>query len=222
MPKKKVLMVVGAGASLDFGMPSVTQIGDIIREAAREEFSLAAQPNMNLYGHIEEMVTLYWNNHVFPPPLRRPPHFEDALYTIFAVAAAYPLGAYTSPLGALVTASKLPPLRHPAHVHQSPENQLHALGCAAVDALISHFRTRCRMAETERVAEFAQLQSFMSSLTNQFDIAVVTLNYDNILHRTLNGIETGFNPTSGRFEERRILVSEQLALHASSTRVGAF
>jgi hypothetical protein len=40
--------------------------------------------------------------------LRRDPHFEDVLYTIFGLAAAYPAGAYTSALGALIKAKSLP------------------------------------------------------------------------------------------------------------------
>ena len=64
MTKKKLLVVVGAGASIDFGMPSVKQAGDIINDEAQKWFPLANHPHTNLYKHIEERVTLHWNEHV--------------------------------------------------------------------------------------------------------------------------------------------------------------
>ncbi len=140
------------------------------------------------------------------PHLQRSPHFEDLLYTIFALAAAYPAGAYTSALGALITATKLPDVsffsRQPQPVGPST---LRDLGNASVDALIEKFRSTCVAVQASKVAEFAELQAFVAALQVDFDIAVVTLNYDDVMYRAFPGIETGFDPATGKFDEQRIL-----------------
>jgi hypothetical protein len=107
VPKKKLLLVVGAGASVEFAIPSVAAVRGIISSAIQTRYPLLHAPATNLYEHIEDTVRRYWT-HFVPAHLRRPPHFEDLLYTIFALAAAYPADAYTSALGALITATKLP------------------------------------------------------------------------------------------------------------------
>jgi hypothetical protein len=52
MAKKKLLLVVGAGASVDFGMPSVWDVGDIINAEAQQRYPLAKRPHTNLCGEI--------------------------------------------------------------------------------------------------------------------------------------------------------------------------
>lgn len=205
MTKKKLLLVVGAGASVEFGMPSVADVRDIINNAIQARYPLLHDRSTNLYECIEGIVRRYWDQFV-PSHLRRPPHFEDLLYTIFALAAAYPAGAYTSALGALVTATKLPDVSSfGREAKAASPDILRDLGKAAVDTLIDTFRERCRTSEVNRTAEFAQLQALVAALQSEFDVAVVTLNYDNVMYRAFPGIETGFDPATGAFDERRIL-----------------
>lgn len=40
LPKNKLLVVVGAGASIDFGMPSVEGVADLLSEAAQDRYPL--------------------------------------------------------------------------------------------------------------------------------------------------------------------------------------
>jgi hypothetical protein len=72
-------------------------VGKLLREEARHVFPLKADRN-NLYTYIERQIAEYWNAHV-PPSLNKVPQFEHALYAIFALAAAFPAGQYTSALG---------------------------------------------------------------------------------------------------------------------------
>jgi hypothetical protein len=203
MAKKRLLLVVGAGASIDFGMPKVGAVGDIINAEVQKWYPLAARPDSNLYKHIEGLIRRHWRRHV-PDHLRRDPNFEDVLYTIFALAAAYPALADTSALGAVIKPKKFPDFNFGGQSKTVNRHELHNLGSAAVDALLSNFRERCRVSEGENIAEFARLQSFIGSMQTEFDIAVVTVNYDNIMYRALSGIETGFDPTNRQFDEKRI------------------
>ena len=136
MPKKKLLLVLGAGASVDFGIPGVAAVRGIINSAIQTRYPLLHEPATNLYEHIEGVVSRHWE-HFVPDHLRRSPHFEDLLYAIFALSAAYPAGAYTSALGALITARKLPDVSFfSSKTQQVDSHTLRDLGNASVDAMI--------------------------------------------------------------------------------------
>lgn len=204
MTKKKLLVIVGAGASVQLGIPSVSEVNGIINAKVQTTHPLSIAKDSNLYAYITEMVERYWANAV-PKPLFRKPHFEDVLYAVFALAAAYPAGGHTSALGALIRVQWLPDIlefgRTLKHVGN---NELRLLANVAVDAITECFRDRCIATEKGRAAEFAKLSKFTAALRNEFDVAVVTLNYDNVLFRALPGIETGFDPITGEFDHQRI------------------
>jgi hypothetical protein len=219
MAKKKLLIVVGAGASVEFGIPSVLQVNAIINSEVQKTHPLSIAKGSNLYAYIAELIERYWANAV-PKPLFREPHFEDVLYAIFALAAAYPAGVHTSALGALIRVQWLPDIlefgRTLKHVGR---NELGHLADVAVDAIVQGFRDRCIATERDKVGEFAKFGAFMSAMRDEFDVAVVTLNYDNVMYRAFPGIETGFDPTTGRFDRQRILARRDwpcmLHLHGS-------
>jgi hypothetical protein len=48
------------------------------------------------------------------------------------------------------------------------------------------------------------MRSFFSCLAKEFEKAIITLNYDDIVYRVLPGLETGFEKTTGRFVEERL------------------
>jgi len=73
---KKLLFVVGAGASIDFGMPTVRGVGQLINNNNQVQayYPLAENPNTNLFNYIEGLVSQH---------LGREAQFEDVLYAIF-------------------------------------------------------------------------------------------------------------------------------------------
>jgi hypothetical protein len=206
MANPKLLLVVGSGASIDFGLPSVPAVSGIIATWAQDWYPLASNRNTNVYADLEQRIREH---------LRRTPNFEDILYAIFAFAAAY-----TAAPGALVQPQQLPDFLFGGREHKRLDQyQLGYFGNCAIDALLSEFRQRCRTAQRDRTGEFNRLQSFVAALRTKFDVAVVTLNYDNIIYRAFSGIETGFDPDSGLFQPQRIFGRKE---HASSTRIGPF
>jgi len=217
--KKKLLLVTGAGASLDFGMPSVREAAQIINDVAQTYYPLADRPDTNLYQHVEGLVNQYWSRYA-PRGSRREAQFEDVLYAFFGIAAAHPAGAYTAGLGALIEPKNLPAIRPfrgtPRAVNP---HDFSFFGAMAVDGLLEEFRGRCKLAAQAKTREFECLQSFVAALQTRFEIAVVTVNYDNVLYRTLLGIETGFDHRTRRFNERRIFERKtwpcMLHLHGS-------
>jgi SIR2-like domain len=203
MAKKRLLMVVGSGASIDFGLPTVGEVGKIASDGVQSQYPLADVPASNLYQYIEERIQGYWKASLPMPP--REPHFEDVLYAIFALAAAYPAGVFTSPLAALIRTGPFPDINFFDRQRKTVgRDELHLLGLAAVDAIVDGFRQRCATTQTSKAVEFAELQALVTALKGDFDIAVVTLNYDNVMHRAFPGIEIGFDPSTRRFDEKRI------------------
>jgi hypothetical protein len=190
----------------------------MINSKVQAIYPLAIVRDSNLYEHIAKMIERYWENSV-PKALFRKPHFEDVLYAIFALAAAYPAGAHTSALGALIQAQWFPDVLEFGKPKRVGRNVLHHLANIAVDAIAEGFRERCIATEKSNVVEFARLSRFVAALRSEFDVAVVTLNYDNVMYRGFRGIETGFDTGTGEFQEERILGRSEwpcmLHLHGS-------
>jgi hypothetical protein len=194
--KRKLLFVVGAGASIELGMPSVADVGEILRNDAQKWYPLADRPSANLYGYVEDEMRKYYSS----VPGRSDPQFEDVLYALFALASAYPAGTYTSPIGAFMTARELPEFIYYGNGRKKPSpHDLHTVSCTSVDAILNEFRKRC--AEHSTSKDFARLKAFIKALEAEFEIAVVSVNYDNLIYRSLPSIETGFDPSTGRFEQ---------------------
>jgi hypothetical protein len=105
--QRKLLVVVGAGASVDFGMPSVNDVADILSAGAQDRYPLFADSSTTLYKYFENTVLTDWQAKV-PLHLQRTPTFEEILYVVFALAATFPAGRFTSALGAFVTVNSLP------------------------------------------------------------------------------------------------------------------
>jgi hypothetical protein len=216
--KKKLLVVVGAGASIEFGMPSVNDVADILSAATQERFPLIADGNTNLYKYFETTVTADWQAKV-PRHLQKTPTFEEILYAVFALAAAFPAGRFTSALGAFVTANPLPDVNWMGFKRTKVgRDLLREFGQFLVDTLLKAFRDRCRAVDSKKIAELAKLRALFAAIGEKFEISVVTLNYDDLVYRSAPGLETGFDP-GGKFVDERIVLRRAwpciLHLHGS-------
>lgn len=195
MTKKKLLLVVGAGASIEFGLPSVGDVRKIINDEAQKWYPLADRLTTNLYEYIEQ------------PNKQRSEHkptFERILYRIFELSAAKSAQESDFFQAAFLNLQEFPDVLLGQDRKKVDSHTLRQLSCSLEDALLSKFRELCRASEQEKKGEFARLKSFLTALQAEFDIAVVTLNYDNIMHRALPDIETGFDQDSGVFRQERI------------------
>lgn len=211
--KKKLLVVVGAGASVDFGMPSVAKVGEILSMMAHQRFPLLSDPGANLYDHAAQEIESYWAT-VSKPSLARKPHFENILYGLLVLRSAYPHGDFTSPLGGLVAPRPLPDIKWFGRTAMKvDEFVLSNLITDCADTIIDEFRRLCRDLDASRAAELEELRLFLAVLSAEFDVAVVTLNYDDIIYRCMPGCPvTGF-AANGTFDERLIFERGSWACH---------
>jgi hypothetical protein len=158
LSKNKLLVVVGAGASIDFGMPSVGGVADLLSEAAQDRYPLFGKPETNLYKHMESTIADYWRL----AGVRQLPNFEEVLYTVLALAAAFPAGRFTSALGAFVTASPLPDVNYFGNTGQAIDpDGLRQFGHFLVDTLLDKFRDRCRCHPSVKSEELAKVPGLL-------------------------------------------------------------
>ena len=205
MTKRKVLVIVGAGASVEFGMPSVSDVGELLTSAANQWFPLADDPSRNAYEWLATTVKAYWAT-TTKPALAREPNFEHLLHAIFILSSAYPNGLLTSPLGGLVTPISMPDvLSFGKNRQKIGKDVLRALASLCADTIIDAFRGNCRQLNTTAAAMLQEMSGFLAALSSEFDIAVVTLNYDDIIWQTLPGLDTGFG-ADGIFDEKLLLL----------------
>lgn len=79
--KKKLLITVGAGASVEFGMPSVLAVDKILDARAASLFPLAADPTSNLYAFVRDAIAAYYAKHP-KPAMAKTVNFEEVLYQL--------------------------------------------------------------------------------------------------------------------------------------------
>jgi hypothetical protein len=100
-------------------------------------------------------------------------------------------------------------MRHSPPVHLFGKNRTlqqydwWQLGSYLVDTIIEAFRPASQELEPAKSALLAELRQFFIALTTDYEIAIVTLNYDDAIWRVVQNLETGFDP-SGPFDERRL------------------
>jgi SIR2-like domain len=200
-PKRRLLVIAGAGSAIDFGMPSVSCVNQICKNAAAQYFSLVHDLSSNLYTYMYDEVKRYWDAHV--PRYPKTPNFEDILYALYVLGSTFPAGRFTSAFGAFVTRKGFPDVVHIATPSLVDKHVFGHLSQHLLNSLLDDFRTRCR----ECPPNFAALKVFFSALCDEFNVAVVTTNYDDLIYRALppDGRETGFNPDDGSFKPERIL-----------------
>jgi hypothetical protein len=202
--KRRLMVVVGAGASIDFGMPSVNGVAKILLSAAQERYPLFENAATNLYKYFENTLIADWQAKV-PRHLQRTPTFEEILYAIFALAATFPGGRFTSASGAFVTANPIPDVNWFGTKRTKVDRDvLRQFGHFLVDTLLEAFRDRCRAAHREKTAELTRLGALFTALSDEFEVSIVTLNYDDIVYRSAPGLETGFD-FDGKFVDERIV-----------------
>jgi len=151
--------------------------------------------------------------------LRTPTNFEEVLYAIYLMPAFYPNGAFTSSIGAFLGARKLPDTReYGKHRTTDP----HVLGCLAEhlsEALLKEFRKRCSDIVTNHKDQIAKWNNFLIQLDDDFELAIVSLNYDNLVSQALPSLNTGFDPDAKLFKAETIFQRQRwrclLHLHGS-------
>lgn len=203
--KKKLLITVGAGASIDFGLPSASDVDSIFDACAGRLFPLASDSTSNLYRYCRDAIETYYGT-ASKPALRKWANFEEVLYQLNLLVPYHsdPMRMHGS--NALLASILLPEVLEFGRTPRAVDgNVLRHLDGALIDALVDHFIDACAGLAANKAAEITQLREFLAALREDFDIGIVTLNYDNVFTQACPGLHTGFDSVTGRFEPLAVL-----------------
>jgi len=192
MSKKKLLITVGAGASIDFGLPSVAAVDRLFDQHAAKTHPLASNPESNLYSYCRDEINAYYSSG--KPLLRKWTNFEEVLYQLNLIAPYLTDEHWHHGSNALLAAKPLPDvIGTDGKPRVVDGNVVRELANSLMAALVDHFINTCASATTSKAAEIAQLGSFLRALQQEFEIGIITLNYDNMFTQAVHGLHTGFD-----------------------------
>jgi hypothetical protein len=199
--KQKLLLIIGAGASIEFGMPTVTDIDKLMNSWSRE---IAPIPSMDigLYGYIKEKFEQYAkqnNNNRLGVIL----NFESILYTIQQLAGLYSdleRSSFHNRLNPFIQLSTLPDIQHWDKICSASGEDLGKLQADLVDKLLSYFRATCKDLSTQKQDLLQQQKQFLDALNEQYQLGIINLNYDNVIDLSRPDLVTGFRNSDGSFD----------------------
>jgi hypothetical protein len=217
MPKKKLLLILGAGSSQAVGMPSVDCINSLVMDWSREWRVFDGVPTyVNFYKHCSDSLEAYYSD--APDYLGFKPDFEQALGLLASLCHWIGPPPYATALRRVVAPNAAPPIQFGSvggrmFVQAEPfitfaaqlnvQDQLLYLFCR----LARHMR-KVSMALDEQDERFIRYKLFLKALAGQFDLGIYTLNYDTAALAALPGTFTGFSAATidgkRRFDPRGI------------------
>lgn len=177
---------------MEFGMPSVAQVDQLFETWTQGLMPLAASPTSNLYVFVRDAI----NNHLKG---KRRTNFEEVLYTLSVLSTLLSDGVdHSNGLGALIEVNALPEITIFGTSRAPSGDDLSLLQSTLIDKLLTEVRNRCSLLASRKAPELKTLTDFMADLRKEFEIAILTVNYDDVLLQACSGLTTGFD-TTGTF-----------------------
>lgn len=199
--KKKLMVVIGAGASLDLGMPSVARIDSLFHAWALEEgFMLANNHCQSLYRYVRDRINCHYSLNPIAGLVKRT-NYEEVLYTLFQLSAIASDDNFRFPLNAFVGLQGFPKIKSVNGEKTVDGNSFRQLGFFLIDRLIKEFRYRCSSLPENVQQNFLYFKHFIEKLLQDYDVAFVSLNYDNLVSRVCPNLFTGFDQRGDFFPE---------------------
>jgi hypothetical protein len=205
--KKKLAVVMGAGASLDFGMPSVNAVDSIFNATAQKFAPLVNNPATNLYAFLRDKMNAYYAA-TGAQHLQKAANFEDVLYRMRVLA-----GVLSDPYkqvgsNAFLQLRPLPDVTWFGAQRPVDKAILLQLANLLIDDLAEDFVRRSSALQSQKVNELAELGAFLSRLSADFELGIITLNYDNVVQQAFPKLFTGFDDR-GLFDPRLVATRGQ-------------
>tara|TARA_R110002072_G_scaffold287464_6_gene453185 strand:+ start:1352 stop:2602 length:1251 start_codon:yes stop_codon:yes gene_type:complete len=198
---KKLLIITGAGASIDFGMPSVKYIDTLFEKWALEILPLKDDNTKSLYTWVKSSLLKYASQNSG----NRLDHimgFENLLYTIqnlHWLSRDIDLSHHNHRLNPFININEFPEIIHIGKVKRADSIDFSFLHSYLVDKLLDFFRGKCKSLYSNKQNELCLLSSFFKSLKTKFELGFINLNYDNVLLSSVPDLNTGFDNLTGKF-----------------------
>jgi hypothetical protein len=199
--KKKLMVVLGAGASVELGMPSVSGIDTLFHAWAGSDTALGTYHSPNIYGFIRDQINCYYSNNRNP---LRETNYEEVLYMIFLLSSTLDDNSFIFPMNAFLTLNDFPLIRSLNGERSVNRGDLTELVSLLEDRLINEFRRRCVNRESDSSGHFNLFRNFINQLRQDFVVAFISINYDNLVTQASPELFTGFDPETGFFHPERV------------------
>lgn len=197
---KKLLIITGAGASLDFGMPSVSEIDKFFETWSSLHLPLQENEWKSLYTWVKENVIRELNENCKNGYQEQ--NFEKTLFTIQQIASISrdnQWGEYNN-LNAFINFKPFPEILSHRNKKTADGSDFQTLLGYLIDVLLKDFRKKCIELPKKKSQELELLRSFFNVLKEDFELGFVNLNYDNVILTALPDLKTGFNKKTGEFD----------------------
>lgn len=199
---KKLLIVTGAGASIDFGMPSVKEIDKLFQGWALIDHCLANNNSESLYSYLRHELETYvsQNKQNYVDSFI---NFENLLFTIQSLHSLIndrENKYFNNRLNPFIGNISLPEIERNKILKVPTLYNLANLHSCLVDNLLDHIRQLCRNALPIKKIELNKLRGLLNSIKSEFEIGVINLNYDNVILSALPDLTTGFHPETLQFD----------------------
>jgi hypothetical protein len=171
----------------------------------------------SLYSYMYDKLEHFWD----AEGVTEKPNFEDALHVITQLGALPPehsFKKFTPALGAFVQVFTFPEVGVGSHVHAVDSAMWRKLANFLVYGLVDEFRKRCSSAGSDSITI---LKRFFDALASDFDVAIVTTNYDDLIHRSLPTWRWVLMQTTTEYSNKNASFVEQLG-HACFTYMALF
>lgn len=193
---KKLLVVLGAGASLELGMPSVKMIDQLLDKWSQLYFPLISGKKSwddNLYRWVKEN---------FKSPSGDNPNFENILYTIQSLSCFDQKNKRKVIHQSDFTTIKDSPEIRAFHGYETiaETRDFFLLNAVLNSELLDYFRKKCENLEAEQKDELARIREFFDYLRSDYELGLINLNYDNVALSALPELKTGFDHNTGKFD----------------------
>lgn len=138
---------------------------------------------------------------------------------MYQLPTLFPAGVFTSSIGAFLGIKSLPNTRIDNNHKVTDYFSLMGFASDLIDCLLYEFRQRCISVEKEQKNQFKRWSLFLNKLHHDFDIGIISLNYDNLIYKVLPELNTGFDRETKEFDPKNIFYRKDwsclLHLHGS-------
>ena len=201
---KKLLIFLGAGASIEFGMPSVNEIDKLFERWASECYSLNnRKESKNLYTWLKETINKHREDNA-KTGTKHELNFETLLFTMQTISSISNEENidYNKSLKAFIKLNQFPEIiTQYREVKTADGIDFKDMQAYLTDKLLIYIRKKCLTLNKDKKEELNKAKQFFTDLKEDYDLGFVNLNYDNVLLNVLPDLSTGFNPENGEFDK---------------------
>ena len=201
---KKLLIILGAGASIEFGMPRVNEIDKLFESWASDYYSLNnKKESKNLYTWLKETIEKHREENA-KIETKHELNFETLLFTMQTISSISNEENidYNKSLKAFIKLNQFPKIiTRYGKVKTADGDDFKNMQAFLTDKLLIYIRKKCLTLKEDKKDELNKAKQFFNDLKEDYDLGFINLNYDNVLLNILPDLSTGFNHANGTFDK---------------------